>query len=123
MKKCSFEDRCPHKVTCACKCTTPNLYFCDVHFAKHMRNPGNHVTECMIVELSHDQTRQMLPKLKDLLNLLERERNSVVDNAEVLIECINREAMKALIKINEFEKVVGDLISQRSVEKEFYEKI
>ena len=88
-----------------------------------MRNPGNHVTECMIVELSHDQTRQMLPKLKDLLNLLERERNSVVDNAEVLIECINREAMKALIKINEFEKVVGDLISQRSVEKEFYEKI
>ena len=69
MQKCSFEDGCKERVTYACKCMSPNLYFCDNHFLRHMRTPGDHITECVIVELSRNQTRELLPKLKELINI------------------------------------------------------
>ena len=123
MQKCAFEDRCKGKVTCACKCRSPYLYFCDYHFLKHMRTPGDHLSECMIVELSRDQTRELLPKLKDLIKFLKRYRKYLLDNAKILIECIEKETWKALNHIKELEKASVDLISERSINKENYERI
>ena len=123
MQKCSFEDGCKDRVTCACKCASPYLYFCDNHFLKHMRTPGDHLSEYMIVELSRNQTRELLPKLKDLIKYLKRCRKNLIDNAKILIECIENETRKALNNIKDLEKVSVDLISERSINKENYERI
>ena len=121
MQKCSFEDGCKERVTYACKCMSPNMYFCDNHFLRHMRTPGDHITEC--VELSRNQTRELLPKLKELINYLKRCRKNLLDNAKILIECIENETRKALNNIKELENVSVDLISERGINKENFERI
>ena len=46
MQQCSFEDGCMEIITFTCRCMSPYLYFCDDHFIKHMKTPGDHVSEC-----------------------------------------------------------------------------
>ena len=46
-----------------------------------------------------------------------------MDNAKILIECIEKETWKALNNIKELEKASVDLISERSINKENYERI
>ena len=123
MQKCSFECGCLERVTCACKCSNPNLYFCDTHFTRHMRTPGDHVPECMIVQLSGNQTRELLPTLMDFLHYLKRYKRNTMSNTRVLIKCIEKETMKALTHLNELKRIVVDLIAEKSIDKEYYERI
>ena len=123
MQKCSFEGGCKGRVVWACKCTSPYLYFCDEHLLNHGRTPGEHHLECIIVELNRIQTKIVLPKLKDFIKYLKRCRKDVIDNAKILIECIENETRKSLNLIKELAKVSVDLISERSINKENYERI
>ena len=66
MQKCSFEDGCKERVTYACKCMSPNLYFCDNHFLRHMRTPGDHLSECMVVELSRESDKRITTKAQGI---------------------------------------------------------
>ena len=124
MQKCAFGNRCKGNVTCACKCSSPYLYYCDDHILKHMKTlGGDHLSECMVVELSRDQRKELLPKLKDLIKYLKRCRKNLLDNARILIEFIEKETWKAMNNIKELEKTSVDLISERSIYKENYERI
>ena len=123
MQKCSCEDGCSERVTCMCKCMSPPLYFCDNHFIGHMRTPGVHLTESVIVKLNRNQTNEFLPKLKDLLKYLKECRNNIINNSKILMDCIEKEARKALNHIKELEQASIDLISEGSINKEAYERI
>ena len=46
-----------------------------------------------------------------------------MDNAKILIECIENETRKALNNIKELENVSVDLISERGINKENFERI
>ena len=123
MKKCCSEDGCMGSVTFACKCTSPNLYFCDNHFTKHVRTLGNHITECLIIKLNPDQIREWLPKLTDLITYLKHSRKRILSNAMMLIGCIENETSIAVNIIKELEKASVDLLSARSIYKETFERI
>ena len=123
MQNCSFENRCSKRVIWACKCTNPSQYFCDSHISSHMRVPGDHLTECMIVELSRNQIAELLPKLKEFTKYLEGCRKSIMDNSNMLMKCIEEEARKALNRIQDLQKTVLDLMSERGVNKENYRRI
>ena len=123
MKKCSSEDGCMERVSFACKCTSPNLYFCDNHFTKHVRTLGNHITECLIIKLNPDQIREWLPKLKDLIAYLKHSRKRILSNSMELIGCIENETRIAVKIIKELVKTSVDLLSERGIYKENYERI
>ena len=123
MQKCSFEDGCSDRVTYACRCTSPFIYLCDSHLIDHTRTPGEHLTECVIVKLSRNQTRELLPKVKDLIKYLKKHRNTIMNNSKILIECIEKETRKSLYHIKELKQASIDLISERSISKESYEII
>ena len=123
MKKCSSEDGCMNRVSFACKCTSPNLYFCDNHFTKHAKTFCNHVTECLVVELSPNQIRKMLPKLTNLITYLKMSRKKTLNNSKILTESIETETRKALNHLQELEKASIDLISVGCTYKKVYEII
>ena len=60
------------RVAFICKCTSPAMYCCDIHLADHMKTPGDHHTECVVVKLSRNQTRELFPKLKELIKYLNK---------------------------------------------------
>ena len=86
-----------------------------------MRSLGDHVTECMIVELSRNQITKLLPKLKECTKYLKGCRKSILDNSKILIKCIEEETGKALNRIQDLQKAVLYLMSGKSVNKEMYE--
>ena len=123
MQQCSFEDECMEIITFTCRCKSPYLYFCNDHFIDHVKNPGSHVTDCVMVELDHNQTRELIPKLKDLIEYSRRCRKGIMNDVKILIDCIEKEAWRALNNIKELEKASVDLISGRRISKENYERI
>ena len=123
MEKSCHESGCYERVIWACSCINPCLYVCDRHISRHLKTLGEHKTECTTVELSNRQTAEFLPKLKDLLKYLRGYRKSIVDNSNIFIECIATEAKNAILNMRNLEKVAVDLITERSVSKESYEKI
>ena len=88
-----------------------------------MRAPGDHVTECTIVEFNHNQVTEALPKLKELTKYLKECRKSILDNSKILIKQIEEEARQALNRIRDLQKTVFDLMSERCINKENYERI
>ena len=122
MKKCS-EDGCMNRASFTCKCTSPDLYFCDSHFTKHAKTFGNHVAECLLVEFSPNQVKEMLPKLTNLITYFKLSRKKILNNSKILTECIETETRKALNHIQELEKASFDLISVGCTYKKNYEKI
>ena len=123
MQKCLFKDSCDERFTCICKCSSPYLHFCDKHFIKHMRTPGDHVCEYIVVKFNHNSIKEFLPKLTDVIKHLKMCRNSALEDAKKLIEFIEKKTVKALVTLKELEKIVVDLISKKSISKEYYEKI
>ena len=123
MNKCSFESGCYERAVWSCNCLDPSVYVCDRHIKRHLRAPGKHETECTIVELTSSQTTLFLPRLKELLKYLKGYRKSIMDNSKVLIECIEKEAKNTLMNIKTFKKIAIDLICERSISKESYERI
>ena len=99
------------------------MYCCDSHLADHMKTPGEHHTECVVVKLSRNQTRELFPKLKDLIKYLKKRKDLIVNNSKILIESIEKETRKSLNHIKELEQASIDLISERSIDKESYEVI
>ena len=97
--------------------------FCDDHFVDHVKTPGDHVTECVIVELDPNQTRELIPKLKDLIEYSRRCRKRIMNNAIILINCIEKDTWRALNSIKELERASADLITERMISKENYERI
>ena len=123
MQNCCFEKRCSERVIWACKCTGSYLYFCDRHITRHMKVPGDHVTECTIVELSQKQVKSFIPKFKALTKYLKECRKSIKESSKVLIKHIEEEARKALNRIKELHKAAVELISKRGISKKNYEII
>ena len=123
MQQCSFEDECMEIITFTCRCISPNLYFCDDHFIKHMKTPGNHASECVVIQSDPNQIRKLIPEVKDLIKDLRLRRNRIMNNTKILIECIERKTWKTLNNIKEVEKASIDLISERMISKENYERI
>ena len=123
MNKCSFGNGCYERSVWSCNCVNPYAYVCDRHIKKHLRAPGKHETECSIVELTSRQTTEFLPRLKDLLKYFKGYRKRIIDNSKDLIECIEKEAKKTLINIKNLKKIAVDLICERGISKENYERI
>ena len=123
MNKCSFENGCYERAVWSCNCVNPYLYICDRHIKRHLRAPGEHKTESTIVELTSRQRTEFLPRLKKLLKYFKGYRKSIIDNSKILIECIEKETRKTLMNITNLKKIAVDLICERSISKENYERI
>ena len=123
MNKCYFEKGCYESPIWSCNCVNPSVYICDHHIKRHMKSLGKHVTECIVVELTSRQTTELLPRLKDLLKYFKGYRKSIKDNSKTLIECIEKEATKALMNVKNLQKAVVDLICEKSIFKETFERI
>ena len=123
MERCSFENQCDEKVLYICRCANPQQYFCDIHINRHLRSPGDHLTESMMIELNHNQTTELLTKLKDFTKYLKERRKGLMDSSKTLIECIEKETRRALNSIKDLQKGVVDLMSERSIRKENYQVI
>ena len=56
LKKC-FENDCSREITSSCSCKVPSTYTCDKHISKHIRTPGNHLIESLIIEINNNQKK------------------------------------------------------------------
>ena len=121
-KRCS-ENGCYESPIWSCKCVNPYLYVCDHHIKRHMRLLRKHEIVYAGVELTSRQTIELLPRFKDLLKYLKGYRKSIKDNSQILIECIEKEAKNALMTAKNLQKAVVDLIGEKIIFKETYERI
>ena len=76
-----------------------------------------------MIELNHNQTTELLTKLKDFTKYLKERRKGLMDSSKTLIECIEKETRRALNSIKDLQKGVVDLMSERSIRKENYQVI
>ena len=123
MQNHCYKDQCWERVTYACNCSVPAVYCCDRHFSEHTRTLGRHINEYLIINLTQDQRTEHLPRLLKLLRDFQRCEHDIVQNVEVIVNCIQNEGIKALKNIKELKKTVIDLIANEGVNKTNYETI
>ena len=123
MQNRCYKDQCSERVTYSCSCSTPEVYCCDRHLTEHTRTTGRHINEYLIIHLTQDQRTEQLPRLLEILRDLQRFEHEIVQNAEAIVNCFQKEALKALKYIQEFKTTVNNLITNEGVHKIDYEKI
>ena len=66
---------------------------------------------------------QILPKLRNLTLYLQQYEIDTIRNSRELIDCIMKHTSKTLSNLHELERAAVDMMSGRSVEKDYYERI
>ena len=123
MKNCSFNKGCMKSVSFSCKCTSSNLHFCDDHFINHIKTTDEHVPECLVFEFSPEQKKGWIPKLQHMNKYFKSCRKRILNDAKLLMKCIETETKKALSIIKELEKASIDLILEKCFSKEHYKRL
>ena len=123
MRKQCLDSGCSKRAIYSCGCTDPKMHFCDDHYSRHLRTPGSHLPECMIVELTPEQRNQILPKLTNLILYLQKCEKDAIRTSEEFIERIMKYTSKTLNNLQELEIAAFDIMSGRSIEKDYYERI
>ena len=121
MFKCCFKNQCSGRVTSSCKCTDPKGYFCDKHFSKHSRvTPGRHESENLILQFSKDQTREFIPKLRQIREALQGQKKDIMTITAKLISFIEEEATNSLKRIKELKKTIKNLLLEKKINTQAY---
>ena len=122
LKNC-FENQCSNEVTYSCNCDDPSIYICDKHLPKHTRSPKKHQLNSLLIELVDDEKSEIFPKLKDMIKYLHNLRKDILISAENLVECIEKGTRQALKDVKNLEKIIINLLSNKIISKECYDKI
>ena len=96
MFKSCVENKCTSEAACSCCCKSSIIYVCDEHIIKHIRTPGKHTIESLIIELDYNQQSDIFPKFKEMLKYIQEIKRNVFLSAKQLIECIEKEKKQAL---------------------------
>ena len=123
MLKGCFENNCCGEVTSICYCKEPNIYLCEEHIIKHMRSPGKHTLESLMIELDHSEKSEILPKLKEMIKSIQELKLITITSAKQLMDCIEKETKQALKKLIDLERNIAKLLCNKSISKENYAKI
>ena len=123
MEKQCFVSGCTTRITIACSCTNPKTYSCDDHYVWHIRSPGLHVPESLIIQLSPVQRNALLPKLRGLLPYLQQYEVNIIRRGNDLIEFITMQINKALARAKDLERATHEIFADRGISKDDYQII
>ena len=122
LKKC-IENNCIREITSSCNCKDPEIYICDDHITEHIRLPGRHTLESLIIEIKDNSKYQIMPQLKEIIKSLKELKKNVFTNAKQLINIIERESTNSILAIKVLQKDIAKLLVNKIIPKENYEKI
>ena len=123
MIKCCSKNQCSARATYTCNCREPSVLFCVAHISDHLRSPGRHITDSLIILLTEDQKIELLPKLLQITEYLQKFQQSILGSTLALIESIQAELLITCRKIEELQQAVVNLIIDKGTDKDNYEII
>ena len=120
LKKC-FENDCSREITSSCSCKNPSIYICDEHISKHIRAPGNHLIESLIIEIDDNQRNKLILKIKDIIKNIHELKIEIIANSKKITDCIEKETKQTLKNLANLEKNAANLLFHNRIIKEIFE--